>query len=401
MHPRDSLQFALHAVTAHRLRTVLMLLAMAIGVAAVVVLTALGESARRYVTGEFAALGTNLLIILPGRNETTGGAPPLLGETPRDLTIDDALALLRSPHIDRVAPIMAGSAPLSYAKREREVTVLGSTAEFAPVRHVDVAQGRFLSPGDPHRAAPECVIGHKVRDELFGAGPVLGEWLRLGDRRYRVVGVLGDTGMSIGVELDDVAIIPVAGAQVLFNRQSLFRVIAQGRPGSSMQDASADIRRIVRERHEGEDDVTIITQDAVVQTFDRIFKALTYGVAGIAAISLVVAGILIMNVMLVAVTQRTAEIGLLKAIGAPGRVIKRLFVTEALLLTVFGAALGLVLGLAVAALLRRLYPVLPITPPGWAIVAAVGVALVTGMVFGVLPATRAARLDPVTALSRR
>ncbi len=401
MSALDTLRYAFAALTANRLRSGLILLAMAIGVAAVIVLTALGDGARRYVTGEFASLGTNLLIVLPGRTETTGGPPPLFGETPRDLTLDDALDLLRSPYVARLAPLVVGAAAVSHGTRERDVTILGSTADLAPVRHLAVAQGRFLPAGDPRTAAPVCVLGHTLRKELFGDANPLGEWLRIGDRRFRVIGVLAESGVSIGVEFDDLAIIPLASAQALFDQPSLFRILAEGATGIDMQAGADDLRARLQARHEGEDDVTIITQDSVIATFDRIFAALTYAVAGIAAVSLVVAGILVMNVMLVAVAQRTAEIGLLKAIGAPAGTVRRLFVAEALLLSAAGGLAGLALGLAASGLIARLYPLLPTAPPLWAVVAAIGVALGTGLAFGVLPATRAARLDPVDALARR
>lgn len=400
MSSSDIVNFALRAITANRLRTLLILIAMAIGVGTVIVLTALGEGARRYVTGEFASLGTNLLIVLPGRIETTGGPPPLFGETPRDLTIDDALALLRSRSISRVAPLIVGTAPVSYAGLEREVTILGTTADYAVIRHLDMSQGRFLPQTDPRQAVSACVLGKKIKAELFGNANALGQWLRIGDRRFRVVGVLGKIGISVGTDIDDIAIIPVASAQILFNQPSLFRIVAEGRSSSDLTRSVSDIRNIIKERHDEEDDVTVITQDSVVATFDRIFKALTYGLAGIAAISLSVAGILIMNVMLVSVSQRTTEIGLLKALGAPAWTIRRLFVTEALLLSLFGGLFGVALGVISAEILRRIYPILPIEPPMWAIVAAFGIAIATGLVFGVMPASRAARLNPVTALSR-
>ncbi len=398
---RDILHFAAKALGGYRRRTFLMLLAMAIGVAAVVILTALGEGARRYVTGEFASLGTHLLVVLPGRSETTGGPPPLMGETPRDLTLDDALALSRSLYVRRVAPISVGSAPVSWQRREREVSIIGSTASFITVRHLKMAQGRFLPEIDPRSAKPVCVIGSTIREELFAPEPALGKWLRIGDRRFRVIGVLASEGRSLGIDLDDVVIIPVASAQILFNAPSLFRILVEARGREAVKRAEQEVRRIIQRRHEGEDDVTVITQDAVVATFDRIFRALTYTVAGIAAISLSVAGILIMNVMLVAVSQRTSEVGLLKSLGASGRQILVLFLAEAGLLSAAGATIGLGLGLAATELARRLWPVLDMVPPLWAVLAGLGVALATGLVFGVMPARRAARLDPVRALSRR
>jgi putative ABC transport system permease protein len=401
MSPRDALGFATRSLAHARVRTGLTLMAMALGVASVVLLTALGEGARRYVTGRFASLGTHLLIVLPGRSETTGGHPPLLGETPRDLTLEDALALLRSPHVRRVAPITVGSAPVAWGGRERESTIVGSTAEFFPVRHLALAQGQPLPGGDPRSGQPVCVIGAKVQRELFAAEPPLGRWLRLGDWRCRVIGVLASEGRSIGMDLEELVVVPVALAQAIFDTPSLFRVLVEARTRADIEPAAEDLRRIIADRHEGEEDVTVITQDAVVATFDRILRALTLAVAGIGTVSLAVAGILIMNVMLVSVSQRTTEVGLLKALGTPSRQVERLFLLEAGLVAALGALAGVGLGLAGGVALRHLYPSLELVPPVWAIPAGVGVAIATGVVFGVLPARRAARLDPVQALSRR
>ena len=401
MRPLDVLRFAADALRGARTRSALMLLAMAIGVAAVVVLTSLGEAARRYVTGEFASLGTNLLIVLPGRSETTGTAPPMIAETPRDLTVDDALALERSRHVRLVAPVGLGSASVSWGGRRRDAVVLGSTAALEQVRHLEVAQGRFLPHGDVRHPAPVCVLGATLRRELFGPRSALGEWVRIGEWRFRVVGVLGARGESLGLSTDEAIYIPVAAAQSLFDTESLFRILVEGQTRAALPEAKRDIENILRARHEGEEDVTVITQDAVLATFDRILRALTLTVAGIAGISLVVAGVLIMNVMLIAVSQRTAEIGLLKALGAPRQRVLRLFLTEAALLSLAGATAGIAIGFAGDWVIGRLYPALPLGAPAWAVVAAALVALGTGLLFGVLPARRAAGLDPVKALAKR
>ncbi len=397
----DSLRFAFTALRGARLRSGLMLLAMAIGVAAVVVLSALGEGARLYVVNEFSSLGTHLLIVLPGRNETTGGAPPMTSETPRDLTLDDAEALKRNRYVRLVGPVSVGSAAVSWGGREREVTIMGTTSEMLDIRHFEMAQGSFLPTGDVNHPQPVCVLGSKLRRELFGAQSALGEWVRIGDRRFRVVGVLREQGQSLGMNTDDLAIIPVMSAQALFNSYSLFRILVEAKSREAIAPAQQAVIDILRTRHDGEEDVTVITQASVLATFDRILGALTMTVAGIAAISLVVAGVLIMNVMLVAISQRTAEIGLLKALGAKGSTIQRLFLTEAALLSLLGAMIGLAVGEASSWLLRQIYPSLPFGAPTWAIVAAIVVALGTGLLFGVLPARRAARLDPVAALARR
>ncbi|MBW1737096.1 MAG: ABC transporter permease [Deltaproteobacteria bacterium] len=401
MKSGDVIQFSWKALSGYPTRTLLMILAMAIGVASVILLTALGEGARRFVTDEFTSLGTYLLIVLPGRSETTGGPPPLLGETPRDLTLEDALSLTRSSSIRRMAPITVGSAPVSWKHRDREVSVLGSTAELFEIRHLSMAQGRFIPTGDPSRGLAVCVMGYKLKKELFGNQSALGEWVRIGDRRFRVIGVLAKKGQSLGLDMGDVVVVPVASAQALFNTSALFRILLQANGREAIPKAKKAVLATIRERHEGEDDVTVITQDALLSTFDRILVAMTLSVAGIAAISLSVAGILIMNVMLIAVSQRTTEIGLLKAIGARGSHILALFLAESAILSLIGAGFGVILAFLGNWGLAHAFPRFPITAPIWALVAAVSVALLTGLVFGVLPARRAARLDPVQALSRR
>ncbi len=402
MNPADVAAFAWGGLAGYRSRTLLMMLAMAIGVAAVVVLTALGEGARCYVVGQFSSLGTHLVIVFPGRSETAGVTPGVvMGQTPRDLTLDDALALLRSPAVSRVAPLTIGSALVSRRRRNREVPILGSTAELLEIRHMDLERGRFLPGGDPRRPAPACVLGATVRQELFGAQPALGEWVRIGDRRFRVTGVLAPQGQSFGFNTDEIVIVPVASAQMLFNTPSLLRILVEAKGREDLERARRDTLAILQERHEGERDVTVVTQDAILATFDRILRTLTLAVGGIAAISLAVAGILIMNVMLVAVSQRTAEIGLLKAIGASPGQVRLLFFAEAVLLSAVGALAGWLLGEAAVFAIGYLYPVLPVAAPWWAVAAALATALVTGVAFSVLPARRAARLDPVAALSRR
>lgn len=401
MKPIDILTFSIRASLGYPTRTCLMLLAMAIGVASMVLLSTLGEGARTYVVGRFSSLGTNLLIVLPGRSETVGGPPPLLGVTPRDLTLDDAAALQRSSVIRYVAPIIIGAAPVSYGRREREVTILGSTSQLHNINQLEMGSGRFLPQGDIGRAAPICVLGETTRKELFGTQSAVGEKVRIGDNRFMVVGVLADKGESVGLDMSDLVIIPVASAQALFNTESLFRIMIEASERDLIPKAKEVILKIICKRHDGEDDVTVVTQDAVLATFDKIFTALTLTVSGIAAISVGVAGILIMNVMLIAVSQRRSEVGLLKAIGAPSGQIVALFLGEAALLSFLGGALGLLLAAGAIGVAEYLYPQFPLDIPSWALVTALAVAVGCGLLFGVLPALRAARLDPVESLSRR
>jgi putative ABC transport system permease protein len=402
MKGSDAVGFALRALSGQRLRTALVLLAMAIGVAAVVVLTALGDGARRYVVNEFSALGSHLLIVLPGKTETSGmGAALMASETPRDLTLDDAQALQRHSQVNHVAPVAVGTAAVSRRQRERDVTILGTSNAMQAIRHLKLAQGRFLPAGDLDQARPVCVIGGKIREELFGADKALGQWLRIGDRRFRVVGILASSGRSLGMDPEDSVIIPVASAQSLFNTSSLFRILVEAKNRETLEQVKTFAVQTLRERHQGIEDVTVVSQDAVLKTFDRILQALTLTLAGIAAISLAVAGILIMNIMLISITQRRAEVGLLKALGAASGQILRLFLTEAALLSLLGAFAGVLIGLLGTYVIGRIYPDFPLAAPPWAIAAAVAVSLVTGLVFGVMPARRAARLNPVQALMQR
>ena len=401
MRLADTLRFARDAATGYPMRTTLSVLAMSIGVAAVVILTALGDGARRYVVGQFSSIGTNLVIVLPGRSGTGGFNPAnAITTTPRDLTVDDAAALRRASAVSRLAPLAVGTSEISFGGKLREVMVAGSTAEFIPIRNFELAQGSGLPDEDWNRGSPVAVIGAKIREELFGNEPALGKLIRVGDRRLRVVGVLASRGQGLGMNTDELVIVPVSLAQSLFNSNTLFRILVEAKSREAIPEAKEQVMEILKQRHRGEEDVTVITQDAVLATFDKLLGALTLGVAGIAAISLAVAGILVMNVMLVAVTQRTGEIGLLKALGATARTIRLAFLAEAAMLSTVGALVGYLLGQLGAFGLRQAFPVFPAYPPDWAVIAGLSTALVTGLLFGVMPARRAARLDPVQALMK-
>ncbi len=396
----DVVQFASGSLSGSRTRTWLMILAMSIGVASVLILTALGEGARLYVVNQFSSLGTNLVLVFPGRTETAGIGPGmLLGQIPRELSLDDAEALLKSRAVKRIAPLTLGSSQISRDALNREVIVLGSTSDLLEVRHMSLALGQFLPAGNAGESV--CVLGAKIRRELFGKESAIGAWVRLGDRRFRVIGVMASQGESMGFNTDEIVIVPVASAHMLFNTTGLFRILVEAKSREAIEQAKKDAETILFARHNGERDVTVITQDAVLATFDRILRALTLAVGGIAAISLSVAGILIMNVMLIAVSQRVQEIGLLKALGAPAKQIRNLFFTEAILLSSVGSAVGLIIGETGVLVIAKIYPTLPVATPWWAVLAAIGISLITGVSFSVWPARRAALLDPVTALAGR
>lgn len=391
--------FAGNALRGNGLRSALALVGVAIGVASVIILTSLGEGARRYVVGQFSELGTNLVVVLPGKIETTG--LPLAGGTPNDLTLEDAQALKsRIPGIRRLTPLTMGEAEASFRDRKRRTTVVGGTHDLLQVRHLQMQIGRFLPPGDPDHAPRVCVIGSTLQRELFASRNPLGEVLKVGGERYRVIGVIAPRGTSLGLNLDEVIEVPVVHAMRMFDQRSLFRILVEVGTHEEIPAVSRRIIEVMTERH-GEEDITILTEDAVVATLDSIMDVLTAALGGIAAISLIVAGVAIMNVMLVSVSERTSEVGLLKALGATRRQVVAAFLAEAAILSFVGGLAGLVAAFAVNALLTRLWPTFPIAAPAWAVIAALVVSACVGLVFGALPARRAAALDPVAALQGR
>ena len=398
----DLIRFTLLALRRQRFRSVMLLVAVGLGVGAVIVLTALGEGARGYVMGEFAFLGKDTVVMFPGRKETTGGMPPITGTSARAITLEEVEVLQRTvPGVGSLAPIVIGNGPVSYESRERESIVVGTTAAFFTIRQLEVAQGTTLPDLALSEGKPVAVIGQKLKDELFDNRRAIGQWVRLRDYRFRVIGVLKGTGDSFGTDLSEAIFVPVASAQSVFNVHGLFRVMMKARDNYRVEEVKSQVSDRMQELHEGEQDVTVVSPDAMLTTFDDILRALTLGVAGIAGISLVVAGILVMNVTLMSVKQRTAEIGLLKAIGAPASQVRTLFLAEAALIATAGALLGMLAGRLLVSAGRHLYPSIPFVTPGWAMLAAFALAVGTALVFAWLPAQQAARLEPVDALGRK
>lgn len=396
----DQCRFAIQALLRQRFRTTMTLLAMGIGAAAVVMLTGLGDGARMYVVTQFESLGQRVLAVVPGRNETVGGMPPMAGEGARDMTLEEAWALRRISGVTLTAPMVLGTSEISYGARSRSLMVVGTTGEFFSIRALALEKGERLPDASGDISQPVCVIGSNVRDELFGVQPALGQWLRLSERRCRVIGVLATGGTNFGFNLSDVVLVPVNYARSLFNVSGLFRILVAFSAGTSETAVARAVEQRFGEWHDVLD-VTVISPKAMMASFDRILVTLTLAVAGIAAISLMVAGVLVMNVMLINVSQRTAEIGLLKALGASAGEVRRLFLTEASVLSSVGGVTGVAVGLGGLSLLRLLFPSIPFAAPTWSVMAALGISLCVGVVFAWIPAARAAALQPLDALQRK
>ncbi len=401
MRLSDLIQFNWRVVQRQRFRTTMLLIAITISVFSINVLTGIGEGGKQYVLGEFQFLGRDVLIMVPGKKETTGGIPPLTGEAPRELTLRDGEAIKRLPFVNDVAPLIAGNIEITHGSRGRESIVLGTSISFFSVRKIQVAQGKALPSIPLDRSEAVCVLGSELRRELFGSSRALGEWVRAGNRRFRVIGVLRNEGQGLGLDMNELMIIPVASAQTLFNQSGLFRLFIELKTLNRLEQDRNKIIALMTSRHEGEEDITLITQDSMLSAFEGILNTMTFTVAGIAAISMVVAGILIMNVTLISVSQRTREIGLLKALGASSKSVQIIFLSEALLLATIGAVIGIVASNITLHLATRALPTVPFATPLWVQAGSIVVALVTTALFALTPARKAALMAPVDALQNK
>lgn len=393
----DLVSFAARAVTGHRLRSSLSALGIAIGVASVILLTSIGEGTRRYIFDQFSQFGTNLLAINPGKSETLG-VPGILGGTTHRLTIDDVLALSRLEGVQEILPMAYGSGRVEARGRGRSVYVYGVTPNVPRVWSMGVRQGSFWPEGDPRRGHATAVLGPTLKRELFGNENALGERVRIGGGRFRVVGVMEPRGRLLGIDIDDAVYIPTASAMTLLNRVELDEVHVQYRPGADVDRVVERVTEVLTERHRGNEDFTITSQEAMLQVFDNVMRTITLSVGAIAGISLLVGMIGILTTMWIAVGERTNEIGLLRALGAGRAQVRRVFLTEAGALALAGGAAGLAAGLGLCALLRAAVPGLPVETPLLFAAAAIVGSTGTGLAAGVLPARRAARMDPVEAL---
>ena len=392
----DSLQLAVRAVTAQRLRSFLTLLGIAVGIAAVILLTSIGEGIHRFVLGEFTQFGTNVVTVVPGKTKT-GGSPSGLPSSARPLSLDDARSLERLPHVVAVTPNVRGNAELAANGRTRRTLIYGVNSSLPVVFKSSLQSGQFLPDEDEGSARAFVVLGAKVRDELFGADNPLGQRLRIGGLHFRVIGVLAPKGQFLGIDLDDTVFVPAVRAQELFNREGLDEINIAASEGVPSALVAAAIKERMIARH-GREDFTIITQEEMLKTLSNILNVLTMAVGALGGISLLVGGVGIVTIMTIAVSERTGEIGLLVALGARRRTVLLLFLGEAVALSALGGLLGLLLGIGLAQAIHFAVPALPVHTPLSFVLLAEAVAISIGLAAGVLPARRAAGLDPVEAL---
>lgn len=396
MLARDFFILTLSSITAHRLRSVLTALGIAVGIAAVILLTSIGEGIHRFVLQEFTQFGTTLVAINPGKATTAGTSMGIFG-TERPLSIGDAQALRRLPFIKAVVPLVQGNAEIEADGRRRRASVYGAGSQMPEAFSMAVRSGRFLPADDPTAPRAFAVLGSKLRHELFGDSNPLGRRITIGGSRYRVIGVMESKGTVLGFDLDDTVYIPAARALSLFNRDSLFEIDVMYREEVAVDTVVTGIKRTLTARH-GKEDYTVTTQQQMLDVLGSILNVLTFAVGAIGGISLLVGAIGIVTIMSIAVNERTSEIGLLRALGAKRAQVLNLFLGEAMVLAAIGGISGLGLGTGIAWLLHAVIPALPVHTPLLYVVLAEVLAVGIGLIAGVVPAQRAARLDPIEAL---
>lgn len=395
MKGMDLIRLSLRTLASHKQRSLLTALGLIIGIAAVVILTSIGRGIHSFVLSEFTQFGTHLIAVYPGKTTTFGLSGATIS-TVRPLSEDDAASLSKLEQIVAVVPVIQGNARIEAGERQRRANVLGVGAAVPTVWQIEVESGRFL-PDDMGNPRSFAVLGSKMRDELFGTGNPLGQRIRIGNDRFRVIGVMESKGQILGFDLDDTVYIAAGKAMEMFDRQSLMEVDVLYASEARAEQVEQNIKRHLIARH-GREDFTVITQNQMLKKMDSVLSVLTLAVAALGGISLLVGSVGILTIMTIAVSERVTEIGLLRAIGAERRTIFRLFLGEALLLSLSGGAGGILLGVALVQLIAAFLPALPVQLAWGYILSAFSVSLLIGIASGVTPAIKAARLNPLEAL---
>ncbi|MFN8370852.1 MAG: ABC transporter permease [Bacteriovoracaceae bacterium] len=391
---------AFYSIFDNRVRSFLTMLGMIIGVAAVILLVSIGNGAKKYITSEFESIGSNLIIIQPGKTDAKSSFGPPISSSKGKLTLSDLNALSKNTfNINAISGIMFGVGTVKSADGTSNITILGTNNQFHTIFNFGIEFGNYLTEEDDNTGRRVVVIGHNVCQNLFGPGVnPLGRLIKVNNSEHRVIGVIQKTGEKLGMNIDEFVFIPTKSAMRLFNTNNLFGIRAQARSKDVFDEAVSEISQILQTKHNGEEDFTIVTQKSMLDSMNTILNMLTYALGGIAFISMVVGGIGIMNIMLVSVTERTREIGIRRAVGARKRDILVQFLVEAIELSVTGGLLGIIFSLLITFTFYTIYPKFDMRPPVWILIPSFLLSVLTGVIFGVWPARKASNIQTIDAL---
>jgi len=392
----DFINFTRTSIVGHRTRSILSGIGIAIGILTVTLLTAIGTGLHDYITAEFTQFGTNLIAIAPGKR-TTRGPPTGVINSVRPLSIADGESLRSLPGVAKVMPLVQGNADVEAGKRSRRTTIFGVGPAMPSMWRMEVADGTFLPNDNPEAPRAYAVLGATMAGELFPNQSAVGEIIRVGSYRFRIIGVMAEKGQFLGFDLDDTLYIPAASALSLFNRDGVMEIDVNYHDSFTATQMAESLKAALLRRH-GSEDFTITTQEQMLATLNTILGVITLGIAALGGISLLVGAVGILTVMTIAVQERISEIGLLRAVGATRSQITALFLGESTILSIAGGLTGLALGILVVFIANQLLPNLPVANAWNYILASLAIAAGIGLLSGVMPAIRAARIDPLEAL---
>ncbi len=387
------------AIVENKLRSALTMLGMIIGVMAVILLVSVGTGAKRYITSEFESLGTNVILIQPGKTDKKNSMGPPVSSSKGKLTLSDVDALQKNAQsLSAVSGVMFGAGVVKNESATNNINILGSNDQFNRIFNMTLIEGSYFSKEDEDSGRRVAVLGYAIKENLFGSATALGKLVKVNESEHRIIGIIKPTGDKLGFNVDDMVFIPTKSSLRLFNTDKLFGIRASAKSKSGIDDAVKEITAILKDRHNGEEDFTIITQVTMMESMNTILNMLTYALAAIAFISMLVGGIGIMNIMLVSVTERTREIGIRRAVGARRSDILKQFLIEAVVISVSGGLIGIALSMLITYTLFAFLPGFDMRPPFWILPPSFFLSLTTGVVFGVWPARKAALIQTIDAL---
>lgn len=397
MRWQDWLRLVFSSLRFNPLKSLLTSLGIAIGITAVTLLTSLGEGVRGYVLDNFSQFGSRIIAVLPGKDDTSGMGGLL--SSVRFLTLADAQSLARLPHAEYVVANVQGSGTIKHGALSRNSEILGTTGNFVEAWDFPLAYGKFIPQNYGQNSPAHAVLGSKIKQELFASSNPLGKFVRIAGQRYRVVGVMQAKGSMLGFDLDDMVYIPADRALALFNREGLMEIDLVFSAQTRSQAMADSMKTLLLNRH-GQEDFTLVTQDEMLSSLDNILSLLTLGIAALGSISLLVGGVGIFTIMTTNIRQRSSEIGLLRAIGISRNQLLSLFLGEAILLSLVGGLLGMLVALMIAGLTLLFAPAFPMTPNPIYLLLAILISALIGLISGIYPAWNASKLSPVYALRK-